>query len=122
MDNTNITIESGLFTELRSAFNGVLERTLASMREKNTDEAEMTIKVNIALEDLPEFYDFEDDTTKQVLLPQFKHKVSSIMKIKDETSGRNEGGFIIEFDKESGEFHLSHLEDPQFDIDELMRN
>ena len=31
MDNTNITIESGLFTELRSAFNGVLERTLASM-------------------------------------------------------------------------------------------
>ena len=82
----------------------------------------MTVKVNISLEDLPEFYDFEDDTTKQVLLPQFKHKVSSIMKIKDETSGRNEEGFVIEFDKESGEFHLSHLEDPQFDIDELMRN
>lgn len=45
-EKNNITIESDLFMDLRAAFNRVLNRTLHSMKSKDSNSAEITIKLN----------------------------------------------------------------------------
>lgn len=46
-----IIIESDLFMDLRAAFNRVLDRTLHNMKSKDSDTAEVTIKLNVKFKD-----------------------------------------------------------------------
>lgn len=117
MENTlqenKIIIESDMFMDLRAGFNKILGRTLGSMKQKGSDNAELTVKLNIGLTE-----EYSDDN-ECVYRPDFKHKVSSILKVKDEISGRDSGEFAIVFDEETGECIARKTGFDQVSIDEL---
>lgn len=112
LDN-KIIIESDMFMDLRAGFNKILGRTLASMKQKGSDNAELTVKLSIGLTE-----EYSDDN-ECVYRPDFKHKVSSILKVKDEISGRDSGEFAIVFDEETGECVARKTGMEQINIDDF---
>lgn len=117
MENTlqdnKIIIENDMFMDLRAGFNKILGRTLGSMKRKGSDNAELTVKLSIGLTE-----EYSDDN-ECVYRPDFKHKVSSILKVKDEISGRDSGEFTIVFDEETGECVARKTGLDQINMDEF---
>lgn len=111
-----IIIESDLFMDLRAAFNRVLDRTLHNMKSKDSDTAEVTIKLNV------KFKDEYQDGDESVVTPEFSHKVTSISKFKDEESGRDSGEYAIIFDDETGVPILRRINDNQISIDDELQD
>ncbi|MCI5892252.1 MAG: hypothetical protein MRZ66_02455 [Clostridiales bacterium] len=113
LQDNKIIIESDMFMDLRAGFNKILGRTLTSMKQKGSDNAELTVKLSIGLTE-----EYSDDN-ECVYRPDFKHKVSSILKVKDEISGRDSGEFAIVFDEETGECIARKTGMDQINIDEF---
>lgn len=113
LQDNKIIIENDMFMDLRAGFNKILGRTLTSMKQKGSDNAELTVKLSIGLTE-----EYSDDN-ECVYRPDFKHKVSSILKVKDEISGRDSGEFAIVFDEETGECIARKTGMDQINIDEF---
>ena len=82
-----VTIEGDAFNALRSDINQILRVTLNNMIQKDGEKAEVKISLKIALTQgfAPDPED--DDMERQILIPKFEHKVSSVMQYKAEKSG-----------------------------------
>lgn len=111
-EKNNITIESDLFMDLRAAFNRVLNRTLHSMKSKDSNSAEITIKLNVL------FNDEYQDGDENIIMPKFSHKITSISKFKDEENGRDSGEHVICYDDETETFTLKHINENQVSMDD----
>lgn len=85
-----LDFDSDTFEQMKVDMNFVLQRLLGNMLEKGTNEGSMTIKIDVTM--LKEFipnYDPEiKGESREVSKPQFKHKVTSAVKINDEKSGK----------------------------------
>lgn len=81
-----LTLNSDTFREFKDDFDEVVGRTLITMAEKKADVGEVTAKFRIEL-----MHDAigvgEDERSREAVRPQFKHKISSVVQIKDELSG-----------------------------------
>ena len=113
----NLSLNGETFAELKEDINNYLQITLAKMDEKNSLEAEITVKITISLEQtqLPILNADGKDSHRDAKLPTFKHKVSSLMKTKLETSGgmRLGGEYELIYDDERSEYIMRKLVDPQ---------
>ena len=85
-------IESESLAKMRNDANRVLQKLLKNMVEKSTNEGTLTIRLDVSF--IQEFVPIplEEQTeksgeTRRVLKPQFKHKISSTMQVKDDASG-----------------------------------
>lgn len=101
----------------------MLQNVLKNMREKENDQAELNIKLNINFEKDYTLFKTKDGTMEQreTIKPKFDHKVSSILKIKEEQSGTLIGDYELVFDAGSGEFVMRDINCKQvsiFDIQE----
>ena len=85
MNRIPLRIEGEAFSNLRLDFNMALENLLSEMQEKESDEADISVKLEIKLED-GEMPDEEsiDGMPKRVVIPSIKHKVVARMVLKDE--------------------------------------
>lgn len=88
--NTNnqpyrMTITSGAFENMRGDFDKVLQNTLRNMEQKESGYAEISMKLGITL--IRSEVSDSHYAAREILKPRFEHKVTSVMKIKDEESG-----------------------------------
>lgn len=113
-----LTMESEAFAALKSDFNQVLRRTLTNMERKESEQAELTLKLKISLEkdSAPDFQQVQYQATRDIVKPTFTHKVSSVMQIKDEKSGVLGGNYELVWDKDQGDFFMRPIDNGQISL------
>ena len=105
-----LTLDSDGFNALKSDFNQILRSTLSNMIQKEGEKAEVKISVKITL---TEGYEAE----RQIIIPKFEHKVSSVMQYKDEKSGITGGAnYELVWDKDEMAYVMRPIEDAQLSI------
>ncbi len=103
-----LDFDSDTFEEMKKDMNFVLQRLIGNMQEKGTDEGSMTLKIDVTMvkEFIPNFDPNIKGESRKVSKPQFKHKVTSAVKINDEKSGTFNNEMELVMDEETGVFKL----------------
>lgn len=117
-----LTLSSDTFAVLKADFDNVLQKTLMNMQKKDSDSAEVKVSLKIAL-DKVEGSDIRIDNfddMREVLIPRFDHKVSSVLQVKDEASGTLGGNFELVFDKERKSWIMQEIISPQTSLDDYL--
>lgn len=110
-----LNINSSVFDSMKNDFNSVLKKTLANMRSKQGEAAEISLKLKITLEEdnVPDLYSEDGNGRRDIVKPIFNHKVSSVMQIKEEESGSMKGNYELVYDKEKDDFIMRPIDDGQ---------
>lgn len=121
MDKNNVltlTMESEAFNGLKTDFNQVLRRTLTNMERKESEQAELTVKLKISLEKdtAPDFREVKGKAERDIVRPTFTHKISSVMQIKCEKSGVLSGDYELVWDEERGDYIMRPIDDGQLSL------
>ena len=104
---TDCSINSDAFANLRADFNRMMIDTLRKMQEKGSTDASLTIKIDIELEKtFAPVVVGNVETTRDVYIPWFSHKVSSAMSIKSEVKGKFDEECELVFDEGTGRYLL----------------
>lgn len=92
-----LTLDSNAFEKMKGDFNKILKRTLGNMQTKGSDEATLTLKLNISLteQDVPDYDSPNPAAMKTIQNPRFDHKISSVMQIKNQESGTLNGDYEL---------------------------
>ena len=131
MDNEfdkRLDFDSDTFEDMKQDMNFVLQRLLGNMQEKGTNEGSMTIKIDVTLikEFIPNYDPDIKGESREISKPQFKHKVTSAVKINDEKSGSFNNEMEMVMDEETGVFKLVSIANTQqrtiFDSDFMQKN
>ena len=96
-----LNIESDAFKSMRVDFDKVLKKTLYNMTAKESNSAELTIKVKVDL--LPTKtvgYTDGKESINEYLKPTFTHKINSVMTTKLEESGIFNGEYALVWDED----------------------
>lgn len=103
-----LDFDSDTFEEMKNDMNFVLQRLIGNMQEKGTTEGSMTLKIDVTMvkEFIPNFDPDIKSETREVSKPQFKHKVTSAVKINDEKSGTFNNEMELQMDPDSGVYKL----------------
>lgn len=103
-----LDFDSDTFKGMKKDMNFVLQRLIGNMREKDTDEGSMTLKIDVTMvkEFIPNYDPSIKGEIREVNKPQFKHKVTSAVKINDEKSGNFDNEMELVMDGDTGVFKL----------------
>lgn len=118
-----LDFDSDTFEEMKRDMNFVLQRLIGNMQEKGTDEGSMTLKIDVTMvkEFIPNYDPDIKGETREISKPQFKHKVTSAVKINDEKSGSFNNEMELVMDADTGIFKLVPIANTQqrsiFDAD-----
>lgn len=84
-----LTLDSDAFNSLKSDFNQILRSTLNNMIQKEGEKAEVKISLKITLTQstAPDLEEHRYEAEREVIVPKFEHKVTSVMQYKDEKAG-----------------------------------
>lgn len=104
----DVSINSEAFKKLRDDFDKMMADTLTKMRQKDSSDASITIKLDIEIEKTFEPIELPDgtETMRDVFIPYFSHKVSSAMSIKSEVKGKYDEECELIFDPVSNHHML----------------
>lgn len=101
-DNGNtISIESLYLTSMRTDLNAMLQKTFASMLEKSSDEAAVTLKISIGL--------FRSSDGSGIIKPTITHKVTSAITSRETVDGYVSGDYALDFDEEQERYTMREL-------------
>ncbi len=118
-----LDFDSDTFEDMKRDMNFILQRLVGTMQEKGAIEGSMTLKidVNMVKAFIPNYDPDIKGETREVIKPQFKHKVTSAVKINDDKSGIFNNEMEMVMDEDSGVFKLIPIANTQqrtiFDID-----
>lgn len=103
-----LDFDSDTFEEMKRDMNFVLQRLIGNMQEKGSNEGSMTLKIDVTMikEFIPNYDPDIKGESREVSKPQFKHKVTSVVKINDEKSGTFNNELELVMDEETGVFKL----------------
>ena len=103
-----LDFDSDTFEEMKRDMNFVLQRLIGNMQEKGTNEGSMTLKIDVTIvkEFIPNYDPDIKGKTREISKPQFKHKVTSAVKINDEKSGSFNNEMELVMDEETCIFKL----------------
>lgn len=103
-----LDFDSDTFEEMKKDMNFVLQRLIGNMQEKGTNEGSMTLKIDVTMvkEFIPNYDPEIKGESREVSKPQFKHKVTSAVKINDEKSGSFNNEMELVMDEDTGVFKL----------------
>lgn len=84
-----LTLDSEAFNAFKQDFQLLLNSTIATMQQKEVEDATITVKFDITLQPSanPNVDAPGSDGERDVTMPLFKHKVTAAMKIKSERTG-----------------------------------
>lgn len=99
----SLDFDSDTFEDAKRDMNFVLQRLLGNMVNKHSTEGTMTVKIDVEL--LPDYITI-DGAEKEINKPQFKHKVTSQVKITDEMTGNLQTEMELAFDEETGRYYM----------------
>lgn len=123
-----LDFDSDTFEEMKRDMNFVLQRLIGNMQEKGTNEGSMTLKIDVTMvkEFIPNYDPDIKGETREISKPQFKHKVTSAVKINDEKSGAFNNEMELVMDEDTGVFKLIPIANTQqrsiFDADFQQKN
>ena len=111
-----LTLESEAFAGLKRDFDVLLERTLSAMRQKDGQRAELKLSLKITL--MEGFIDAEEEgSMREVVMPKFEHKISTVLQYKDELSGILGGSeFELAWDEATGTWAIRPIDDKQMSL------
>lgn len=103
-----LDFDSDTFEEMKRDMNFVLQRLIGNMQEKGTNEGSMTLKIDVTMvrEYIPNYDPDIGGETREISKPQFKHKVTSAVKINDEKSGTFNNEMELVIDEDTGVYKL----------------
>ncbi|WP_286153463.1 hypothetical protein [Sporofaciens musculi] len=103
-----LDFDSDTFDQMKKDMNFVLQRLIGNMQEKGTNEGSMTLKIDVTMvkEFIPNYDPDVEGETREISKPQFKHKVTSAVKINDEKSGAFNNEMELVMDEDTGVFKL----------------
>lgn len=108
-----LSLNNDTFTSLKHDFDIILNRTLANLQMKGSEDATITVKLSVNLSkasvDL-------GDGIREVTKPSFKHDISSVMQIKDKMTGQFSGEYHMVWDEEQGAWVLRRIDDGQMNM------
>lgn len=93
-----IEMNSEVFTSMRADFDKLLYRTIKCMLEKDSSSATVALRLDIELMRTSLIDELSDTGVREVIVPKFSHKISSVMQIKTEEKGRTEGVYELTYD------------------------
>lgn len=123
-----LDFDSDTFEDMKHDMNFILQRLVGTMQEKGAVEGSMTLKIDVTMvkEFIPNYDPDIPGETREVSKPQFKHKVTSAVKINDDKSGTFNNEMEMVMDEESGVFKLIPIANTQqrtiFDSDFQQKN
>lgn len=118
-----LDFDSDTFEEMKRDMNFVLQRLIGNMQEKGTNEGSMMLKIDVTMikEFIPNYDPDIKGESREISKPQFKHKVTSAVKINDEKSGSFNNEMELVMDADTGIFKLVPIANTQqrsiFDAD-----
>lgn len=103
-----LDFDSDTFVGMKEDMNFVLQRLIGNMKEKGTNEGSMALKIDVTMvkEYIPNYNPNVEGETREISKPQFKHKVTSAVKINDEKSGAFNSEMELVMDEDTGVFKL----------------
>lgn len=109
-----LDFDSNTFENMKHDMNFVLQRLLGNMIEKQSNEGSMTIKIDVTMvkEFIPNYDPNIKGESREISKPQFKHKVTSAVKITDEKGGNLNNEMEMVMDEETGFMYYSRLRTP----------
>ena len=98
-----------------SAMARSLDSSLGNMIEKQSNEGSMTIKIDVTMvkEFIPNYDPNIKGESREISKPQFKHKVTSAVKITDEKGGNLNNEMEMVMDEETGCYVLQPIANTQ---------
>ena len=115
-----LTLNSSTFAALKADFDQVLKNTLRNMQEKDSEAAEVKVSLKISfVKDEKSYIQIADlDDRREIIIPKFDHKVSSVLQIKDEASGTLGGNFELVFDEKRRSWIMREIIGPQTSLED----
>ncbi len=114
-----LNLDSEAFNAFKSDFNMILRNTLATMQQKEVEDASITVKFDISLlQRVNPNVDAPDSPgERDITSPTFKHKVAASMKIKSEKGGYVGGpDYELVWDKTKSDYVMKPIKDNQTSI------
>ena len=110
-----LDFDSDTFENMKHDMNFVLQRLLGNMIEKQSNEGSMTIKIDVTMvkEFIPNYDPNIKGESREISKPQFKHKVTSAVKITDEKGGNLNNEMEMVMDEETGCYVLQPIANTQ---------
>jgi hypothetical protein len=110
-----LDFDSNTFENMKHDMNFVLQRLLGNMIEKQYNEGSMTIKIDVTMvkEFIPNYDPNIKGESREISKPQFKHKVTSAVKITDEKGGNLNNEMEMVMDEETGCYVLQPIANTQ---------
>lgn len=110
-----LDFDSNAFENMKHDMNFVLQRLLGNMIEKQSNEGSMTIKIDVTMvkEFIPNYDPNIKGESREISKPQFKHKVTSAVKITDEKGGNLNNEMEMVMDEETGCYVLQPIANTQ---------
>lgn len=116
-----LTLDSDAFNAFKSDFKTILNSTLNTMQQKDVEEASIAVKFEIKLEEgyAPDLEVTGYHADREIIIPQFKHKIVATMQLKNEKSGYlNGSGYELVWDKDSGAWIMRNVDNRQMSFEE----
>lgn len=112
----DLSINQEIFDNLRSDFDLVLQRAVGNMKMKGAEEATLTLKLSIVLEE-EEVYDTDENgnesDVRMITKPSFSHEVSSVMQVKDKKKGALSGEYNLVWDSNAKKYVVCPIDNGQ---------
>ncbi len=117
-----LTLNSSTFAALKADFDQVLKNTLRNMQEKGSEAAEVKVSLKISVvKDEKSYIQIADfDDRREIIIPKFDHKVSSVLQIKDEASGTLGGNFELVYDEVRKDWVMREIINPQTSLGDYL--
>lgn len=88
-----MTLESDTFQAARETFNLMMQKLFRKMEQSDMDEGSIDLKISIELNE--DFVPQEDGTTVRIKKPLIKHKISTVVPVKDSADGESDGMMTV---------------------------
>ena len=109
----NLSLSSDTFSMLKEQFDRILNNTIGNMQMRGAKDATITLKLMVSTEDAIR-------TTPagaiDVIVPKFKHDISSVMQVKDKASGELVGDYQLVWDEDEEKYVMREIDNGQMDL------
>ncbi|MEG2383480.1 MAG: hypothetical protein RSB39_07810 [Oscillospiraceae bacterium] len=113
---SSLSLSGGTFNAFKADFDQMLRKTLSAMIQKDGEKAEVKVSVKITLYPgfTPDLSGAAGGHDREVIMPMFEHKVSTVIQYKDEKSGITGGSeYELFFDKDVNDYVMRPIDNGQ---------
>lgn len=113
-----LTMDSDIFAGFRQDFNHLLEQTVGNMEMKGAEDATITVKFGISLEkkQTRDYLANGYDGMRDIISPTIKHDITSVMQVKEKTSGKFQGDYELVYDRETHCYVFRNVDNGQINM------